>query len=174
MQIYYCCLASLLLISACDQSSSPSNKAAQNTADSALNITKTKTTEETAPVAQLADGIFCFKKELNKDVSNVQLVIAGNEITGFMNWVPYQKDSARGMLKGTKNAAGEFDLMYQYMIEGNQQTETKIMKIQNETLWIKKGELLDKNNDGNLVFQDFTQANYQESIPAADCKTLTE
>ena len=49
----------------------------------------------------------------------------GNNITGLMNWVPYQKDSARGTLKGTKNAAGEFDLMYQYMIEGNQQTEKK-------------------------------------------------
>lgn len=172
MQIYYCCLASLLLISACDQPSSPSNKAAQNTADSALNITKT--IEETAPVAQLADGIFCFKKELNKDVTNVQLVIAGNEITGFMNWVPYQKDSARGTLKGTKNAAGEFDLMYHYMIEGNQQTETKIMKIQNETLWIKKGELLDPKNDGNLVFKEAAQAKYQEGIAAADCKTLKE
>ncbi len=66
----------------------------------------------------------------------MQLVIVGNNITGLMNWVPYQKDSARGTLEGTKNAAGEFDLMYQYMIEGNQQTETKIMKVENETLWI--------------------------------------
>ena len=64
--------------------------------------------------------------------------------------------------------------MYQYMIEGNQQTETKIMKVQNETLWIKKGELLDPKNDGNLEFKDAAQAKYQESIPAADCKTLTE
>ncbi|MBC7757101.1 MAG: hypothetical protein H7Z20_10795 [Bdellovibrio sp.] len=168
----YWCLAIFLLISACEKQSSPSNKAAQNTVDSALNITKT--TEETAPVAQLADGIFCFKKELNKDVTNVQLVIAGNEITGFMNSVPYQKDSARGTLKGTKNAASEFDLMYQYMIEGNQQTETKIMKIQNETLWIKKGELLDPKNDGNLVFKDAAQAKYQEGIAPVDCKTLKE
>ena len=172
MHKFYYCLACFLLISACDKQVTPFNNAAPNTPDSTINITKN--TEENTPGANLADGTFCFKKSLNKDVTNVQLAIVGNNITGLMNWVPYQKDSARGTLKGTKNAAGEFDLMYQYMIEGNQQTETKIMKVQNETLWIKKGELLDPKNDGNLEFKDAAQAKYQESIPAADCKTLIE
>ena len=116
----------------------------------------------------------CFLSSVSKDSTSVRLQIDGDKVTGELYWLPYQKDSARGTLKGTKNAAGEFDLMYQYMIEGNQQTETKIMIVQNETLWIKKDELLDPKNDGNLVFKDAAQAKYQESIPAADCKTLIE
>lgn len=170
-KVYYC-LASFLLISACDKQAAPPNKSTQNTPESAL-----KTAEKpdlAKPATQLVDGIFCFKKALNKDVTNVQLVIAGNNVTGFMNWVPYQKDSARGTLKGTKNAAGEFALMYEYMIEGNNQSEAKVMKIENEQLWIKKGELVDLKNDGNLVFKDVAQAKYQEGMYIVDCKTLTE
>ncbi len=60
------------------------------------------------------------------------------------------------------------------MIEGNQQSETIIMKIENEKLWFKKGELIDPNNDGHLVYKDVSQAKYEEGLEKADCKTLVE
>ena len=67
----------------------------------------------------IKDGTYCFRKLFNRDVTDVQLTIVGDAITGSMNRLPYEKDSAKGTLKGTKNPAGEFDLMYDYMIEGS-------------------------------------------------------
>ena len=96
--------------------------------------------------------------------------IVGDVITGNMNWLPYEKDSAKGALKGTKNTAGEFDLTYGYMIEGIQQTETKIMKIENEKLLIKVGELLDLKYDGHLIYKDVSQAKYSEILEKVACK----
>ena len=118
----------------------------------------------------IQDGTYCFTKHFNQDVTDIKLTITSNAVTGIMNWIPYQKDSARGTLKGNKNAAGEMDLMYDYMIEGNQQTETKVMKIEEGNLLVKTGQLLDPKNDGNLVYKDVTQAKYTEILEKVDCK----
>lgn len=117
------------------------------------------------------DGTYCFSKVWNKDITEVQLTIMGDAITGSMNWLPHEKDSARGTLKGNKNAAGEFDLMYDYMIEGSQQTETKIMKIEDGKLLLKVGELLDPKYDGNLIYKDVGLAKYSEILDKIDCKS---
>ncbi|HSF70771.1 MAG TPA: hypothetical protein VLA25_00610, partial [Methylotenera sp.] len=99
-----------------------------------------------------------------------QLTIVGSTITGKMDWIPHEKDSARGTLQGFRNAVGELDLMYDYMIEGSQQTETKIMKIEDGKLLVKVGELQDPKNDGNLVYKDVNQAEYSEVLEATSCK----
>lgn len=168
MHKLYICLAIFLLLNACDKQQSP-----HNTSDSAP-IQAPEKLLEPKPAGKLANGTFCFKKSLNQDVTNVQIIISGDDVSGFMNWIPYQKDSARGTLKGTQNQTGELDLMYDYMIEGNQQSETKIMKIENDQLWVKKGELTDSKNDGHLVYKDVNQAKYNENLEKADCKVLTE
>lgn len=116
------------------------------------------------------DGTYCFSKLFNQDVTDVQLTILGSAVTGKMNWIPYEKDGARGTLQGFKNETGELDLIYEYMIEGNQQTETKIMKIEDGKLLVKVGELLDPKNDGNLVYKDVNQAKYSEVLEATRCK----
>ena len=169
-KLYYL-LVSFLLLADCNN-----QQAAQNSTEKPES-TATPTTEKPAESIALpayTNGTFCFKATFNQDVTNIQLIILDNKVTGFMNWVPYQKDSARGTLTGTKNANGELDLLYDYMIEGSQQTETKLMKIENEKLWIKQGELSDPKYDGHLVYKDVSQAKYGESIDKADCKSLTE
>lgn len=125
------------------------------------------------PVAMtdnVKDGIYCFSKVFNQDVTDVQLTILDGAVTGKMDWIPYQKDSARGTLQGFKNAVGELDLIYDYMIEGSQQTETKIMKIEDGKLLIKVGELLDPKNDGNLVYKDPSLAKFSEVLEPVNCK----
>ena len=168
MHKLYIYLASFLLLNACDKQQLP-----HNTSDSAP-IQAIEKLPVPKPAGKLDKGTFCFKKSLNQDVTNVKIIISGDDVSGFMNWIPYQKDSARGTLKGTQNQSGELDLMYDYMIEGNQQSETKIMKIENDQLWVKKGELTDPKNDGHLVYKDASQAKYDESLEKANCKTLTE
>jgi hypothetical protein len=119
---------------------------------------------------QIKDGTYCFGKLFNQDVTAVELTITGSAISGKMDWIPYEKDSARGTLQGFKNAAGELELIYDYMIEGSQQTETKIMKIEDDKLLVKVGELLDPKSDGNLVYKDVSQAKYSEALEPVSCK----
>ena len=158
MRYPYFVIFSLFLLTACDKPDAPQ---ANIQAPSAV------------PVAQenlLSDGTYCFSKLFNQDVTDVQLTILGSAVTGKMDWIPYQKDSARGTLKGAKNMAGELDLMYDYMIEGNKQTETKVMKIKDGKLLLKVGELLDPNNDGNLIYKDVSQAKFSEVLEPVNCK----
>lgn len=121
-------------------------------------------------VSYIQDGTFCFSKHFNQDVTYVQLTILDGAVTGKMDWIPYEKDSARGTLRGYENAAGELDLLYDYMIEGSRQTETKIMKIESGKLLVKVGELLDPKNNGNLIYKDVSQAKYSEVLEAETCK----
>ncbi|HMR89639.1 MAG TPA: hypothetical protein PKD51_15870, partial [Saprospiraceae bacterium] len=113
---------------------------------------------------------FCFLYAENRDTTYVSLMIDGTKVSGEMTWQPYEKDGARGTLNGTKLDSGELELMYTYMIEGNNQTETKVMKIDGDRLLIKVGELLDPKNDGNLVYKDVNQASYTEILQKVACK----
>ena len=126
--------------------------------------------ENNATSNNIKDGTYCFSQLFNRDVTDVQLTILGSAVTGKMDWFPYQKDSARGTLQGFKNAAGELDLMYDYMIEGSKQTETKTMKIEDGKLLVKRGELLDPKNDGHLVYKDVSQAKFSEVLEPTNCK----
>ena len=168
MHKLYVCLASFLLLNACGKQQLP-----QKTSDSAP-VQATQKLIEPKSANNLANGDFCFKKTLNQDVTNVKIVISGDNVRGFMNWIPYQKDSARGTLTGTHNQINELDLIYDYIIEGHPQSETKIMKIENEKLWVKNGELIDPKNNGHLIFKDTSQAKYDEYLEKAECKTLIE
>ena len=158
MRYTYFVIFSLFLLTACDKPDAPQ---ANIQAPSAVLVLQENI---------LSDGTYCFSKLFNQDVTDVQLTILGSAVTGKMDWVPYQKDSARGTLQGAKNVAGELDLMYDYMIEGNKQTETKIMKIKDGKLLLKVGELLDPNNDGNLIYKDVSQAKFSEVLEPVNCK----
>ncbi len=112
----------------------------------------------------------CYFSTFNRDTTFVSLTIYGDTINGTMNWIPYQKDGARGTLAGRKNSHGEFELLYNYMIEGNNQTETKVMKAEGNKLMIKVGELLDPNNDGHLIYKDVNTSTYKDTLSKLDCK----
>ncbi len=155
-------LTSLMLISACEKP--PETAAAPASTPPQAEVAP----EPTKPAALKGD--YCFKVEANRDITEVNLNIAGSQVTGTMSWTPDQKDGARGSLAGTVNAASELDLMYDYMIEGSQQTETKVMKIENDQLMIKRGELIDPKEDGHLQYKDVASATYKESLPKVECK----
>ncbi len=161
MRCLYLAIFGLLLLTSCNQTDAP---------EANIHVPSGLPVKADNAVAYMQDGTYCFGKLFNQDVTDVQLVISGNIVTGKMDWVPYEKDSARGTLRGYKNEAGELDLLFNYMIEGNQQTETKIMKIDNDKLLIKHGELLDAKNDGNLVYKDISQAEFTETLEKVDCK----
>jgi methionine-rich copper-binding protein CopC len=119
--------------------------------------------QETKPEPIPQNQELCFSKNVNKDITTVTLTISGDTVTGKMDWVPFEKDSARGTLSGTLQN-GEMNLLYDYTIEGAHQTEEKIMKIENGNLLIKHGELEDPKYNGNLIYKDKASAMYSEIL----------
>lgn len=122
------------------------------------------------PAKELSSGDYCFLGTVNKDSTTVNIrVLSPDDIRGEMVWRPWEKDGAVGSLTGKMNANKEMEFVYDYVIEGSRQTETKIMKIEEGKLYIKKGELIDPKYDGNLIYKDVTKAQYTEILEPVLC-----
>lgn len=159
--ITYLTLATVVFFMSCSNGAPKENS---------TTTTATPTTSVVTPPATPTPEKFCFVEVQGKDSTIVKLAIDGAKVTGTMVWNPYQKDGAVGTLTGTKTATGELDLMYAYMIEGNNQTETKMMKIENGMLMIKRGMLDDPKNDGNMRYKDVAKATYKQILKPMICK----
>lgn len=134
--------------------------------------TETTQTTETKPVTEAPlNGDYCFMNAENKDTTTVRVrILSDDDIRGEMIRNPWQKDGAVGTLTGKLISKNEMELKYEYMIEGNNQTETMLMKIDGDKLHIKRGELIDPKNDGNLVFKDASKAVYKDVLNKTSCE----
>ncbi|WP_294233633.1 hypothetical protein [uncultured Chryseobacterium sp.] len=154
------CLMSLLFSCSKESKSAPQPAGTEKT-------TEKLTSEISLPKLK---GDHCFVKAENKDTTSVHLSIsATGQIKGEMRWQPWEKDGAVGTLSGKLISENEMDLLYDYTIEGSQQTETKIMKIENDKLYLKNGELTDPKNDGHLVYKNPSKAAYSEVLDKTSC-----
>ncbi len=147
-------VATLMLITACQQ------KSASNATES--------NASNTAAAQELSDGSFCFEHAVGQDTTFVKLIITGNDVSGQMNWGAYEKDGANGTLQGTRNG-NEISAIWTYVIEGSNQTEEVMFKIEGDQLMRKVGELEDSNNDGNLKLKDPANATYSETFVKVTC-----
>lgn len=124
-------------------------------------------TVATATKPANAEETLCFEHKEGKDITTVKLVINGDAVTGEMNWTPWEKDGAVGTLKG-KKVGDEIFADYDYMIEGVNQSEEKIFKIEGDKLLEKTGELMD-GKDGKLVMKDPAKAKYMGGLVKIKC-----
>lgn len=128
------------------------------------------TAQSTETSAQtIKDGTYCYEYRVGQDLTTVQLVINGNNITGEMHWIPFEKDGAHGTLSGTRDGA-EIKAVYSYIIEGSSQTEEVMFKIEGDQLLRKVGELEDPNFDGNLKLKDPENTSYGETYTKVACQ----
>lgn len=56
----------------------------------------------------------CFIRTEKRDTTSVEMIIKGTAVTGQMNWLPFEKDSRKGTLRGvikndTINAIWDFE-----------------------------------------------------------------
>lgn len=86
----------------------------------------------------------CFRHTLQRDTTEVMLTMAAAEVTGTMHWNPWQKDGAKGTLRGTKNG-DTLRLLFDYMIEGMNQKEEKVFVYTRNTLYELQAPLTEKN-----------------------------
>jgi hypothetical protein len=111
----------------------------------------------------------CFVQKLKKDISEIQLVIAGNDVTGEYHWHPYQKDGGHGTLKGTKKD-NMITADWSYTIEGSNQIEEVVFKMEGDKLLKAAGALEDKS--GRLVIKDMTKVKFSEVFNKVNCSTI--
>jgi hypothetical protein len=127
---------------------------------------ETATTGSTTPTTETT----CYLFTLQKDSSAVQITIEGNNVTGYYDWRPWEKDGAHGSLTG-KKSGDMITADYKYMIEGSIQTEEVIFKMGADNLTKMEGELEEKN--GKLVLKDPAKAQAGDVLKKIDC-TLIE
>lgn len=120
-------------------------------------------------MSEVSDGSYCYLKTEGRDTTSIQLNINENDVTGEMNWRPYEKDGGYGTLQGTRTG-DEIKAIWSYMIEGSNQTEEVYFKMHGDHLMRKVGELEDPNFDGNLKLKDPDAATYSEMYMKVDCK----
>ena len=151
---FYCSF--ILALSACQSK----NAETQTTNSTAANADTVATA--TAPETET----LCFEEKVGKDLTTVRLTIEGNKVTGSMEWLPYEKDQARGTLLGEKKG-NEIVADYEYMIEGSNQLEEKIFVLEGDKLLVKSGELEDKN--GKLFIKDRSKATIGQTLVKVAC-----
>lgn len=90
----------------------------------------------------LADTKF-YELTTPDETTRVALSIEGNEVYGSKFWIPAGEfHGAEGTLSGTVTN-GLIKAVYQYMIEGSEQSEEVIFKLDGDSLLIGEGELVE-------------------------------
>jgi hypothetical protein len=156
-------LASSLVFFAC-QNSKPTETATTATPETA------KPTETVAaPVPTIKADTICFMQKFKKDISEIQLIMAGNDVTGEYHWHPYQKDGGHGTLKGIKKDS-VITADWSYTIEGANQIEEVVFKMEGDKLMKAEGALDDKS--GRLVIKDKSKMKFSEVFNKVNCSTI--
>lgn len=131
---------------------------------------------KTHAAATAPEPTTCWENRLGQDLTAIQLTINGSDVSGYMAWEPYEKDGARGSLKGTKTG-DIITAMFDYMIEGNIQAEEVMFKLADGKLMKANNELEQKAGVPEekaivLVIKDKTNIKWDEVFTNADCATL--
>jgi copper(I)-binding protein len=122
-----------------------------------------------APTPPAKADTTCFVMKLKKDISEIQLVIVGDDVTGEYHWHPYQKDGGHGTLKGKKKD-NMITADWNYTIEGANQTEEVVFKMEGDKLMQAQGELDDKS--GKLIIKDKSKVKFSEVFNKVNCATI--
>lgn len=116
-----------------------------------------------------------FEKVEPGAITTIALTIEGSKVTGTQNWIPTEKDGARGTVNGTIKD-GLIQVVFDYTIEGSEQSEPQLFKLRDNKLLKGESELIDPKNDGHLVFKDPTKVEFKETfkqVPAHEPKAGT-
>ena len=120
-----------------------------------------------------------FAQENAKEYTRIALVIDGDQVTGTQNWLPKQPDGhgAHGTISGVLTGGGIIQVLYSYTIEGSDQSEEEVLKLDGDKLFIGEGQLLqDPKNDTRLNLQEPNKVAFKKAlkkIPTSEPKAGT-
>lgn len=154
---------SLIALAAASCSSPQNNR---NGGDSVSTTTTTTTDtvikERDIPSASVHDTLSFVRTEgkTNQDSTTVTLHLKGSNITGQMKWTPYEKDSRKGTLQGTRSG-DMIKATWTFMQEGMTDTLALQFELKNNQLLQKPLKLntktgreqTDESADYTVVYQ---------------------
>jgi hypothetical protein len=120
-----------------------------------------------------------FAQENAKEYARIALTIDGDQVTGTQNWLPKQPDGhgAHGTLDGIITGGGIIQVLYSYTIEGSEQAEEEVLKLDGDKLFIGEGQLReDPKNSSRLNLKDPNKVAFKKAlkkIPVSEPKAGT-
>ena len=122
-------------------------------------------------VALLCGGSVCaaepqtlfFAKETAKEFTRIALTIEGDQVSGTQAWNPKEGHGARGTFSGTIADGGIIRVVYEYTIEGSEQAEEEILKLEGDKLYIGEGELVE-TKAGRLKLKEPNKVVFKKAL----------
>ena len=111
----------------------------------------------------------CFQYNFKKDVSLVKLIVSGDDVSGDYHWHPDQKDGGHGTFKG-KKVGNMINADWAYTIEGSNQIESIVFKMDGDKLMKGEGELVEKGD--KLVPKDASKLKFTDLYNKVDCDKM--
>lgn len=119
---------------------------------------------ETTSTSTTPDTL-CFRQTMSRDTTTLQLVTNGNQISGYLDSKPYEKDRARGPFQGTVSDA-QMQADWQRSGEGTTQPYVLDLTLKGDTLSWVEGERIEKQ--GKWVLKD-PKAGYTYVLTKIEC-----
>jgi hypothetical protein len=120
-----------------------------------------------------------FAKETAKDSTRISLLIEDDQVSGTQEWRPKQPDGhgAYGTISGILSGGGIMQVLFEYTIEGSEQSEEQVLKLEGDKLFIGEGQLKeDPKNSSRLNLQEPNKVAFKKAlkkIPVTEPKAGT-
>ncbi len=132
-------------------------------------ITEAAQTSTIAKSTVASSETICYLKTEGPDSIKVQLILNGDKVTGIMHWMPAEKDGAYGTLAGRRVGDSIF-VDYNFVIEGDNEIESKIFILKPDKLIELSGELEQKNGKSVMIHPE--KAKQGDVLLKADCSKM--
>lgn len=124
------------------------------------------TPETASPKAKFP--VHCFEiRESDGSVLSFQYTEYYDEIVGILDYSFYDKDGAHGTFKGTKEG-NLITVTWSFTIEGSEQTEVVLFKIEGDKAFRGYGELTE-GEAGTMVLKDPAKVSWDEAFTRVQC-----
>jgi hypothetical protein len=125
-----------------------------------------ETAEPTVPKAKFA--VNCFEQRFpDGSVLSFQYTEYDDDVVGILDFSFAEKDGAHGTLKGKKKD-NLITATWSYTVEGSNQTEEILIKIEGDKAMKASGELVE-GKDGKLSLKDPATATWAETFTRVQC-----
>jgi hypothetical protein len=100
-----------------------------------------------------AEETLYFESATKEETTRIVLYLSEGEVSGYQTWEVPEAHGTRGSLEGTLGEGGILRLVHRYTIEGADQAEEVVYKLDESGLLIGEGELVE-DRDGLLRLKD--------------------
>lgn len=127
-------------------------------------------TEEISLITESETCYLYTNGDEHQDSTFVSLQLKGDSVLGYMHWQPWEKDGAYGTISAVKTGNKIFGV-YDYMIEGSEQSQEVLFKIIDGKLYQGEGELTEIPGESvMLVYKDTSTLEFTTTFRVIACE----